>query len=177
MQIIHYFCCLFVSIAEMKIQRRKKSPCLDTIGCRSFSFPENEHNSLLCQSGFSFSWNVNTCSTCEKSPSWYDTTVEDKSVVLLCRRSLTLGVSLGEHLGVQPPAVPTFGLRKFKPISPSSRRSALESTCSFGWLVRGCMQSPGGVPTSIQGGGGVTIPGGFWEKGRCGIKGYVLVWS
>lgn len=50
-----YFCCLFASVAEVKIQRRKKSPCLDTIGFRNFSSPENEHDSLLCQSVFFFS--------------------------------------------------------------------------------------------------------------------------
>lgn len=115
MQIIHYFSCLFVSIAEMEIQRRKKALVWIQLDLGIFPFQKTSMT-LLCQSVF-FSWNFSTRSTCEKSLSWYDTTIEDKSVVLLCWRSLTLGVSLGEHLGVQPPSVSTFSLRQFKPIS------------------------------------------------------------
>lgn len=46
MQIIHYFCCLFVSIAEMKIQRRKKA--LVWIQLDVGVFPFQKMSTTLC---------------------------------------------------------------------------------------------------------------------------------
>lgn len=90
----------FFSIAETKIQRGKKA-CLDTTEYRSFFPCQNESPTLrraVSSRVFCFSWNVSTRSTCVESwgsagLSSSNTTVGGESVILLCRRFLTWGMS------------------------------------------------------------------------------------
>lgn len=142
---------LFVSIAEMKIQRGKKS--LIWIQLNLGIFPRQNKSSTLRRAVsnrvFCFSWNVSTCSTCEESCgnaglSSSSTTAQGRSVVLSCKLFLIWGVSAAWN---KLPS-PAFSFRVLDYTLLCSQ--ALLGACVLFWMVgqRVCSVSPiDSVPT------------------------------